>query len=141
MIFDLYPDRDYILVENRTPKNNYYLVEVKYLIATRLILSGGHCATNRVGGMGLIPIPSSHTTVRAVRHTAVRLTYLFRDGSPFAVAGCCSATLNIYSWLPAYLQSSSSSLYEDFMLSTTTLNLAILEPFNVQPFLRFIEVL
>ena len=26
---------------------------------------------NRVGGEGLFPSPSSHTTVRAVRHTAV----------------------------------------------------------------------
>ena len=26
---------------------------------------------NRVGGTGLIPVPTSHTTVRAVRHTAV----------------------------------------------------------------------
>ena len=29
-------------------------------------------STNRVGGKGLFPLPSSHTTVRAVRHTAVR---------------------------------------------------------------------
>jgi uncharacterized protein YndB with AHSA1/START domain len=28
-------------------------------------------ADNRVGGKGLFPFPSSHTTVRAVRHTAV----------------------------------------------------------------------
>ena len=27
--------------------------------------------TDRVGGTGLIPVPTSHTTVRAVRHTAV----------------------------------------------------------------------
>lgn len=26
---------------------------------------------NRVGGTGLIPVPTSHTTIRAVRHTAV----------------------------------------------------------------------
>jgi len=33
------------------------------------LIIAGH--DNRVGGTGLIPVPTSHTTVRAVRHTAV----------------------------------------------------------------------
>jgi len=32
----------------------------------------GNCVGNRVGSEGLVPSLSSHTTVRAVRHTAVR---------------------------------------------------------------------
>jgi len=35
-------------------------------------LKFGLNSKNRVGGKGLFPLPTSHTTVRAVRHTAVR---------------------------------------------------------------------
>jgi hypothetical protein len=30
-----------------------------------------HARRNRVGGTGLFPVPTSHTTVRTVRYTAV----------------------------------------------------------------------
>ena len=33
--------------------------------------SRGQEGRNRVGGVGLVPTPTSHTTVRTVRYTAV----------------------------------------------------------------------
>ena len=48
---------------------------------------------NRVGGCSLLGQPSSHTTVRAVRHTAVQqfewsALYLFRISSYPKISSC-----------------------------------------------------
>ena len=45
--------------------------KMDYLFMGPLLKWDKEIADNRVGSKGLVPLLSSHTTVRAVRHTAV----------------------------------------------------------------------
>ena len=48
------------------------VIKFFYITASTVIMIFGYRLYNRVGSEGLFPPLSSHTTVRAVRHTAVR---------------------------------------------------------------------
>jgi len=60
-----------------TPKGNIGYIHkcvkdwLKLSISNAIYLEKAKHHTNRVGSKGLFPLLSSHTTVRAVRHTAV----------------------------------------------------------------------